>query len=246
MVFPRKQALLSERKEGPGPAVFCVIPAYNEEQSITRVVKEVQPLVDRVIVVDDGSGDKTAALAKSAGAVVLRHIINRGQGAALETGNEYAIGQKADIIVHFDADAQFLAEEINDMVSPLVNDSYDIVFGSRFLGKRSEMPWGKEYLIMPLGRLVNRLLIGHNFTDPQNGFRAMTAAVAGKIHIGNDGMAHNSEIQQKAVRNRLRVKEVPVTVRYDKFGQTFFSGKGRGAGGLRIVIDLLLSKLTDN
>ena len=216
--------------------IFCIIPAYNEKKTIAEVIEKVKKNVNEVIVVNDGSKDETKKLAKEKGAVVLSHIINRGQGAALETGNQYALNKGAEIIVHFDADGQFLAEEIKDIVSPIVRGEADIVFGSRFLGKKSNLPQFKKHIIIPLAHLVNKIFIGATLTDPQNGFRAMSSETAKKITIEQDGMAHNTEIISKSFENNLKIKEIPVTVIYHNFGQRF-------SGGLKIIKDLILSRL---
>lgn len=216
--------------------IFCIIPAYNEAETITEVIKKVKPVVNKVVVVDDGSIDKTYELAKKQGAIILKHIINRGQGASLATGNQYALDRDADIIVHFDADGQFLAKEIKDVIAPIELGQADIVFGSRFLGKKSNMPWFKKYVIIPLAHLVNKIFIGATLTDPQNGFRALSRLAAQKIKIEQDGMAHNSEIIFKAFDNKLRIEEVPITIIYHNFGQKF-------SDGLKIIKDLILARL---
>ena len=215
---------------------FCVIPAYNEAETIAKIVGEVKPLVDQIVVVDDGSSDNTGKLAKAQSVKVLSHFINRGQGASLETGNQYALRAGADIIVHFDADGQFLAEEIKDIISPIIKGEADIVFGSRFLGKKSNMPPFKKYVIIPLAHLINKIFTGSTLTDPQNGFRAMSQKAASQIKIEQDGMAHNTEIISKAFASGLKIKEVPVTVIYHNFGQRF-------SGGLKIIKDLILARL---
>lgn len=216
--------------------VACVIPAWNEEKHIRSVADKVKNLVDIVIVIDDCSRDRTSALAKEAGVFVLRHPINRGQGAALQTGSDYALKLGADIIVHFDADDQFAASEIADVIAPIKNGEADIVFGSRFLEKKSELPRLKKYLIWPLGRLVNRLF-GVKTSDPQSGFRAYTKEVAQSFRIENNGMAHCSEILIKLSRGRWRIKEVPITVTYHEYGQKF-------SGGIRILKDLFIQKIS--
>ncbi len=218
--------------------VFCVIPAWNEEKNISRVLSQVVDLVDVVVVVDDGSEDNTYSESKKHKAVVLRHILNRGQGAALETGNKYCLKNGADIIVHFDADGQFLAREIKEVVEPLKRQEADIVFGSRFLEKRSRIPWQKEKIIFPLARLVNKHLLGVRLSDPQSGFRAFTAQAAPRINIEQDGMAHCSEIIYKAFRSDLNIKEIPISVIYNDYGQKF-------SGGIKIIKDLLMAKITD-
>ncbi len=146
-----------------GGKTFCVIPAYNEEKTIVKVIGEVKPYVDETVVVDDGSLDQTYNLAKMQRVTVLRHIINRGQGAALKTGAEYALNNGADIIVHFDADGQFSAGDISNMVKPLKTGEAEVVFGSRFLkgnGVNSPMPFFKKNIIMPLAKLANKIFLG--------------------------------------------------------------------------------------
>lgn len=229
-----------------GGKVFCVIPAFNEAKNITAVINEVKPRVDRVVVVDDGSTDETYSLAKAYGVAVLKHIINRGQGASLRTGTEYSLSQGAEIIVHFDADGQFQSQDIPKIVEPIENSEADVVYGSRFLlvlgeaggqtGSKTKMPFLKRYLIMPLARVVNRVFLKINLTDPQSGFRAMSAAAARQISWRQDRMAHCSEIMLAVKKNNLRVKEVPVEVIYHNFGQSFF-------GGLRILKDLFFSMI---
>ncbi len=216
--------------------IVCVIPAYNEEKNITKVVSDVLPYVGEAIVIDDHSHDKTSPLATAAGATVLRHIINRGQGASLQTGNEYALKNGADIIVHFDADDQFLAKEIPDMVKPIIEGRADIVFGSRFLGKETNFPFSKKYIIMPLAQLFSRTFLGVKLSDPQNGFRAMSRKAAENITIDNRQMAHASEIQVKAFKQKLKIAEVPITVIYHHFGQKL-------SGGFIVIRDLLISKI---
>ena len=216
--------------------IICVIPAFNEAKNISQVVAEVRPYVQEVVVVDDNSQDNTAALAEMTGATVLRHLINRGQGAALQTGNDYALKNDADIIIHFDGDNQFLAAEIPDMVKPLLENEAEIVFGSRFLQKKADFPPLKKYLIYPLAKIFTRLFLGIKLSDPQNGFRAFSRQAAQKIHIDNRAMAHNSEIQIKAFQQKLKIVEIPITVVYHEFGQKL-------SDGLKIAKDLLIHKI---
>jgi len=216
--------------------VICVIPAFNEEKTIAKVINDVRPFVSEIIVVDDGSKDKTAEIAEGENVKVLRHLINRDQGAALETGNRYSLSKGAEIIVHFDADGQFLAEEIERVIKPIKDGNADIVFGSRFMGIRSNMPFIKEYFIMPLARVINKIFFNIKMTDPQSGFRAMSADAAKKIKIEQDGKAHCSEIIAKAAKEKLRIVEVPIKVIYNEYGQNF-------SGGLRIIKDFIIKEL---
>jgi len=215
---------------------ICVIPAYNEQEHIAAVIERVRPFAAEIVVVNDCSHDQTAAIALSAGATVISHPINRGQGAALQTGNEYALKNGADIIIHFDADNQFQAEEIPDMTQPIEKGEAEAVLGSRFLSKKSNLPALKRRVIMPLGRLVNRLFFGIRLSDPQSGFRALNRTAVEKIKIENDGMAHCSEILHQLFAKKIKTVEVPITVVYYEFGQ-------RLGGGIRIIKDLLIKKI---
>jgi glycosyltransferase involved in cell wall biosynthesis len=216
--------------------IFIVIPAYNEEKRLGQVLKDLSILPYKIVVVDDASVDNTYQVACVYQADVLQHRINRDQGAALQTGNQYALENGADIIVHFDADGQFLASEIKDVIRPIVEENYDIVFGSRFLGKKSNLPWFKEKIIFPLARIFNRIFLGIKLSDPQSGFRAMTRQTAQKIIIEQDGKAHCNEIMVKAHEKKLKIKEVPITVIYHEFGQGM-------SGAFKILKDLLFSKI---
>lgn len=221
--------------------IFCIIPAFNEEEHISKILDEVKTMVDTVVIVDDCSTDKTHHIAKEKeeeGIIVLRHIINRGQGAALQTGNDYANKNNADIIVHFDADGQFLAKEIKDVIEPIIKNEAEIVFGSRFLEKKSNIPFLKKKIILPTAKLVNKIFAGANLTDPQSGFRAMSKNAALSLQINQDQMAHCSEIIFKTFKYKLPVKEVPITVIYHNFGQRF-------SGGVKIFKDLILGKFID-
>jgi len=216
--------------------IICVIPAFNEAKNIVKVINDVKPFVSEIIVVDDCSTDNTANLAEQTGVLVLRHVINRGQGAALRTGSEAALGRGAEIIIHFDADDQFQAKEIPDLIKPLSDGQADAVLGSRFLTKKSKLPWTKKRIIHPLARLINRFLLKIRLTDPQSGFRALSRATLEKIKIENDGMAHCSEILYQLFKNKFHVVEVPITVTYHNYGQKF-------SGGLKIIKELIIQKL---
>lgn len=222
--------------------IFIIIPAYNEEKRIAQVLKELSVLPYEVVVVNDCSSDNTADIVRNFQVTLLNHKINRGQGAALQTGNQYALSHGADIIVHFDGDGQFLVSEIADFIAQIQN-GYDIVLGSRFLGKKSDVPKIKNNIIFPIARLVN-LFLGIKLTDPQNGFRAFSKKAAQFVQIENDGAAHCSEISAKAFKNKLKVKEIPIFVQYHRFGQSFLTSRGRGQSGLQIIIDLLFNKIT--
>jgi len=217
--------------------VFIVIPAYNEENSITKVLSDLQSYnFSNVVVVDDGSEDKTALAVRQTTACLLIHGINRGMGAALETGNQYALSQGADIIVHFDADGQMQAKDINFLIEPILKNEADICLGSRFLSTNDEMPWSKKYMIHPISRIINYLFTRVWLTDAHNGFRALSRQAASKINISQDRMAHNTEIVEKIRKFNLRYREIPVTIKYFEYGQSL-------AGGFKVLKDLILGKL---
>lgn len=216
--------------------ISCVIPAYNEAKNIELVINKVKPFVNEIIIVDDASRDETFTIASKHDALTVRHIINRGQGAALRTGTQLALDRGADIIIHFDADDQFQASDIPVMLKPLLENQADAVLGSRFLDKKSNLPIIKEKIIMPLARFINRLFFNIRLSDPQSGFRALNRQSALGLKIENDGMAHCSEIIYQLFKNKNRVVEVPITVIYHEYGQTL-------GGGFKIIKDLLIQKL---
>jgi len=220
--------------------IVAVIPAYNEERNIERAVCEAKPHVSEVVVIDDGSGDDTASRALAAGAYVLKHRLNRGQGAALATGMTYARRRlHADIIVHYDADGQHRADEIDELVKPLLVGAADVALGSRFLNKKSNVPFLRK-MVLKGGIIFTRLTSGLRVSDTHNGFRAFTAEAADKIRISQDRMAHASEILDEIAKNKLRYTEVPVTVTYTeeslRKGQSSFNS-------IRIVWEYLTAKL---
>ncbi len=216
--------------------IVAIIPAYNEEKTIYQVVSEVKKYVDEVIVIDDGSIDATADLARKAGAFVFSHLINCGQGAALETGRRCALQRKADIVVTFDADGQFLASEIGEVTKPILENKAEVVLGSRFV--KSKVPLFKKFMLY--GAIYfTRLTSGLKLSDTHNGFRAFSREALEKIQICHGRMAHASEILDKIARNKIRYSEVPVTLLYSprhlKKGQKFFDY-------LKILFDLFIGR----
>ena len=218
------------------PNVWIVIPAYNEEKNISGVISQLKEVTANIVVVDDCSSDNTAEIVKNLGVNLVSHLINRGQGAALQTGTEFALRQGAEIIVHFDADGQMQVKDIAKVIAPIIANNADIVFGSRFLVKGNKIPWTKRNFIHFPARIFNWLFTGIRLTDAHCGFRALSKNAAEKIVINQDGMAHATEILDQVRQYNLKYQEVPVEILYHEYGQGFGSG-------LRIIHDLVLAKI---
>lgn len=220
--------------------IFVVIPSYNSEATLADVLADVQQNIQaQIVVVDDGSQDATAYVAQTAGVVVLRHEINLGQGAALQTGNEYALQHQADIIVHFDADGQMRGKDIPILVQPIQNKTTEVVLGSRYLSQKNNVPWLKQYIYFPIGRIVNMVFTGLWLSDAHCGFRALSAKAARLITIRQNRMAHATEILEKISQHAISFVEVPVVIKYTDFGQGL-----RGINGaVQTVKDLVKAKL---
>jgi len=195
-------------------STWLVVAAMNEEAVIGGVVSECVREGWSVVVIDDGSRDQTAVRAKHAGAVVVKHPINLGQGAALQTGIDYALRRGAKNIVTFDADGQMRCEDIPALVAAL--DKADIALGSRFLGKEVEGATKSRMMLLKSAVVMSNRLSGLKLTDAHCGFRAFRASVAPKLRITQDRMAHASELLRKIKTSGLRVVEVPVTIRYSE------------------------------
>lgn len=210
--------------------IVAVIPAYCEEKAIAASVADALQFVSAVVVVDDCSKDKTSEEATKAGAYVLRHAVNRGQGAALQTGTRYALEElHADVVVHFDADGQMRGSEIPEIIAPVLAGKADIALGSRFLGKDAEnIPFRRKWLTVKPAILLTAFISGMKLTDTHNGFRALSRSAARKIVLTLDRMAHASEIIDQVKVHKLRYVEVPVTIRYTAEtlakGQSFWGG----------------------
>jgi polyprenyl-phospho-N-acetylgalactosaminyl synthase len=205
---------------------WVVIAAFNEGKVIADVVAEVAAAGWPVVVVDDGSRDNTAEAARMPGVTVVRHRVNLGQGAALQTGIDYALRRGARTIVTFDADGQHSCEDIPLLVAAL--DNADIALGSRFLGK-VEGASQRRVALLRTATKVSNSLSGMKLTDAHCGLRAFRASAAPALRITQDRMAHASELLRKIKTSGLRVVEVPVTVRYTEHSMS------KGQGGIQAV-----------
>ncbi|MEK6964137.1 MAG: glycosyltransferase family 2 protein [Nanoarchaeota archaeon] len=221
--------------------IWIVVPAFNEEKNISSTIQDLKKHgYKNIVVVDDESRDHTVEKAKKAGVIVLQHIINRGQGAALRTGIEYALDQNADIVVTFDADGQFLASDLKGLIQAVEKKEYDISLGSRYLGKKMEIKiknplnhlvFAIRQVFLKGGRVFNYIFTRTWFSDSQSGLRAMNRHAAKAIEITQDRMAHATEILEQIAKKKLRFIELPITVRYtDETIEKGQGGKGLLAG----------------
>lgn len=203
-------------KRGTAPQnITVILPAYNEEVSIGSIVLLTRFYADNVIVVDDGSSDRTAEVAKKAGAEVIIHEVNQGKGGALKTGFTAAADLGADIIVTMDSDGQHNPVDIPKLVAPIIEGSADMVNGSRYLnGLDKNTPIYRRFGQIILDRFTN-MNSGLRITDSQSGFRAFAASTKDIFRFNAQGMAIESEMLADAGKSCLRIKEVEIGVRYD-------------------------------
>ncbi|MBN2013942.1 MAG: glycosyltransferase family 2 protein [Candidatus Altiarchaeota archaeon] len=193
--------------------IIAIVPAYNEEATIGSVVLTAKNYVDKVVIVDDGSSDKTSAIAELAGAEVARHDENMGYGAAIKTCFDVAKKYNADVMVTLDGDGQHNPSEITKVVKSIINGEADIVIGSRFLGKSSRIPGYRKFGIKFLNRMTN--LSSRKVSDTQSGFRAYSRKAINSLRLNESGMGIGSEILMNAQKLDLKIEEVPISVRYD-------------------------------
>jgi glycosyltransferase involved in cell wall biosynthesis len=229
---PQPSAALARR-------TIVVIAAYNEAFCIEGVVRELRAYYPQVVVVDDGSSDDTGARAQAGGACVLTHIINRGQGAALQTGITYALGQGAEFIVTFDADGQHDVADVLALLNPIERGEFEISLGSRFLERREKIPLVRR-MVLAAAVLFMRVTARARLSDAHNGLRAFSRRAALQLDLQLDRMAHASEIVDQVVSSGLAYGEVPVRVRYTEYSLQ----KGqRSSAALRVAFDYLMGRL---
>ncbi|MDC7784193.1 glycosyltransferase family 2 protein [Rhodoplanes sp. TEM] len=218
---------------------FVVIAAYDEAAVIGGVVAGVVQAGYRVVVVDDGSADGTGPLARAAGATVVTHPINLGQGAALQTGFDFALAQDADVVVTFDADGQHRTSDIARLVEALDRQGADYALGSRFLGGTVDLPPSRR-LLLAAATAFTRLTTGLAVSDTHNGLRALTRRGLSRLRLRQNRMAHASEILHQIALAGLPWVEVPVTIEYSAYSLA----KGqRMSDALFILVDLFARRM---
>ncbi|MEM7658642.1 MAG: glycosyltransferase family 2 protein [Bacteroidota bacterium] len=221
--------------------IYVIVPAYQEASVIRKVVDELLSEKWPVIVVDDASTDGTSDCIRHLPIHLLRHPINLGQGAALQTGMQYARQLGAQAVVHFDADGQHQVGDMEALLQPIMRGEVDVVMGSRFLTEESKtsVPLRRRRLLkIAIG--INALFTGLWLSDAHNGLRALNAKALARIHLRTNGMAHATEILSEIRKHQLRYCEVPVHIQYSDYAQQ----KGqRWHHALGILGDLILHKL---
>jgi UDP-N-acetylglucosamine---dolichyl-phosphate N-acetylglucosaminyltransferase len=219
--------------------VVIVIPSYNEERTIVGVIRGLkQHGFTHIIVIDDGSSDRTCELSRQEGIILLRHILNRGLGGALGTGIKAALRFRPRIIVTFDADGQHDPDDIPRLLEPLERGEADVVVGSRMLDSIG-MPRSRR-LANWIANVVTYLLFKFWTTDSQSGLRAFSYEAAARIQFMTNGMEASSELIAEIARNCLRCKEVPVKAIYSQYSLS----KGQNLGlGAQTLVKLILAKL---
>jgi glycosyltransferase involved in cell wall biosynthesis len=213
IMVQRSEVALLDKEAMPKPRIMALVPAYNEERFIASVILATKPYVGEVVVVDDGSTDRTAQLAQAAGATVIRQPRNLGKAEALNAGFRYARSLGPDVVVCLDGDAQHDPVDIPEVIGPILESQADVVIGSRFLDKKSEIP-GWRIVGQHTLTLVTNVTSGIKTTDSQSGFRAFSPMAFEALRFHTGGLGVESEMQFKIGQAGLRVAEVPIHVSY--------------------------------
>lgn len=217
--------------------VWLVIPLYNEAQVIGEVVSLARSVFPNIVCVDDGSSDDSAAVAAGAGAVVVQHPVNLGQGAALQTGFDFALSVPSmRWVVTFDADGQHQVDDVLDMLAKARSENLDVVFGSRFLDGRTDAGLLKK-LVLRAAVAYTNITTKTRLTDAHNGLRVMSRSVVARVDITQNRMAHASELVAQIGSMGVRYGESPVHILYTDYSRA----KGQSLwNAVNILVELIL------
>jgi glycosyltransferase involved in cell wall biosynthesis len=218
-------------------SVCVIVPIFNEEQVVRKIVQSLVAEKFTVVIVDDGSSDNSLQSIWDLPVKILKHSTNFGQGAALQTGFEFVKhNPNLEIFVTFDADGQHQIKDIENIIAPIKENKADIVFGTRFQDDKTKMPFLKR-IILKLAIIYTNLSTGVPLTDAHNGFRAMNRTALNEMKLNLIGMAHASEIVAIAHKSNLRITEIPVEILYTKYSKA----KGQSIlNSINILSDLFL------
>lgn len=231
------------KSPSPSPAhslehdAWVVVPLLNEAEVIGTVIQNLTDHFAHVVCVDDGSSDDSAELARQAGARVLQHPLNLGQGAALQTGFDYVSRQPgATHVITFDADGQHRVSDALEMLELAKRKRISVIFGSRFLDKRTK-PGLKKRVVLKLAVLFTRVFTGLRLTDAHNGLRVLSMEALGFVRLEQNGMSHATEIVHQIAKSKLAWREHPVEVLYTEYSKR----KGQSLwNSVNILIDLIV------
>lgn len=217
---------------------IVIIPALNEEAAIGDVVRTSKRYVDDVLVIDDGSSDRTSQIAEDAGARLIKHPINLGKGVSLRDAFGEVSGY--DIVVTIDGDGQHNPDEIPLLIKPILDGEADFVNGSRYLDGFDENTPAYRRVGQRVLDIATNITSGTNVTDSQSGFRAFSAKTVTCFRFRDTGFGIESEMLADASENNLRIVEVPITVRYDVENS---STKGPVTHGVGVLIKIIIDKI---
>ena len=206
-----------EQKPNDRPKIIAVIPAFNEEKYVGTVVLKTRQYVDEVVVVDDGSTDQTADVARLAGAIVIRHEENKGYGAAVQRLLAEAKRRAADVVVLLDADSQHSPDEIPHLIKP-VSEGFDLVIGSREK-RRVDIPLYRRIGLRVLS-FFSYILSRKRVSDSESGFRVFSKEAIARLELRENGMSVSAETIAKAAEEGLKITERPISIRYTRDGST--------------------------
>jgi len=239
LILEKQKYILSEDDK---KKITVIIPAYNEEKTIGQAIEAVKPYCNKIIVVNDGSTDQTEVIAERHGAIVVNHKNNKGLGQTLRDGVRKALELNSEIIVNYDADLQYKADEINSLVYYIIYDNYDLIMGSRLKGTIEEMPFLKKFGNMMYTKLL-QFITKIGISDGQTGFRAFTKEFAEQIKIRGD-YTYTQEMILEANAIKAKIGEVPIYFAKRKDGNSrlmknpFHFAKSSGCFLIQVISDL--------
>lgn len=217
---------------------WVVVPVFNEAQAAGTVIHELRRTFPNVIAVDDGSSDGSWDVIRAHATFALQHAVNRGQGAALQTGTDFALRRGALRIAHFDADGQHRVGDLVTMATAVASGSCDVALGDRFLGGTRMSPL--RALVIRMAALMHRVTSGIALGDVHNGLRVLSADAARQCELRADRMAHASELIDLIGASKLRVMQFPTTIDYTEYSLA----KGqRTSASARILIHYALGRI---
>lgn len=219
--------------------VFVIIPVYNEQEKVLSVINDLKKYFKNILVVNDGSTDKTSEILKSSDVCILNHLINLGAGAAISSGFEFIKRKKnIEAVITFDADGQHSAEDANNFANEIISCSEEVIFGSRFIKHSKNIPLLKKIVLLTVTYISNRIT-KVKLTDAHNGMNAFKTSCLKDISISIDGFGFASQIVNSVGKNKLRYKEMPTNIKYTDYSVK----KGqRILGGFLILEDLFKSR----